>query len=71
MRQRCYRCLSLWFFGYCSAVFAVLALLSGSIFLVILVRSLLFTSRLTNAFHATNGYLTLLLLLIVADFYLR
>lgn len=58
--------LSLWFFGYCSAGFAVLALLSGGILLVTLVHSL-FTSHFIWAFHATNGYLTLLLALIVAD----
>lgn len=59
--------LSLWFFGYCSAGFAVLAFLTGAIFLTILIRALFFKSHFIQAFHATNGYLALLLLLIVAD----
>ena len=59
--------LSLWFFGYCSAWFAVAALLAGGIFLAILVRSLFFKPQFIKAFRATNGYLALILLLIVAD----
>jgi heme o synthase len=59
--------LSLWFFGYCSAGFALFALLSGSFFLAILIRALYFNSHLIQAFRATNGYLALLLILIVAD----
>jgi len=59
--------LSLWFFGYCSAGFAVLALLLGGFFLAALIRALFFTTHVIQAFRATNGYLSLLLLLIVAD----
>jgi protoheme IX farnesyltransferase len=63
--------LSLWFFGYCSRGFAVLALLSGGIFLATLIRALFFTRQFIQAFHATNGYLSLILLLIVADICLQ
>jgi len=63
--------LSLWFFGYCTAGFAVIALLSGGIFLAILIRTLFFTPRYCMAFRATNGYLSLILLLIVADICLQ
>lgn len=63
--------LSLCFFGYCSVGFAVLAFFTGAIFLAILIRALFFKSQVIQAFHATNGYLTLLLLLIVADICLK
>jgi len=56
-----------WFFGYCSAGFALAALLSGGIFLSLLVRFLFFNPQFPWAFRATNCYLTLLLILIVAD----
>lgn len=63
--------LSLWFFGYCTAGFAVIALLSGGIFLATLSRTLFFNPRYNKAFRATNGYLSFILFLIVADICLQ
>jgi protoheme IX farnesyltransferase len=63
--------LSLWFFGYCTAGFAVIALLSGSIFLASLINFLFFKPQFIKAFRATNTYLALILLLIVADICLQ
>jgi len=63
--------LSLWFFGYCSAWFAVASFLTGGIFLATLIRHILFKPIFIIAFHSTNGYLSLLLILIVTDICLR
>ena len=63
--------LLLWFFSYCSAGFAVAALLAGGIFLASLIRFLFFKPHFLQAFRATNGYLTVILLLIVADICLQ
>jgi protoheme IX farnesyltransferase len=63
--------LLLWFFSYCSAGFAVAALLAGGIFLASLIRFLFFKPHFLHAFRATNGYLTVILLLIVADICLQ
>lgn len=63
--------LLLWFFGYCTAGFALAALLTGALFLALLVRFLFFNPQFLAAFRTTNGYLSLLLVLIVVDICLQ
>jgi len=63
--------LSLWFFGYCSALYALGALLLAVIFLAALYRFLIGAALYRRAFRATNCYLALVLLLVTADICLR
>jgi protoheme IX farnesyltransferase len=63
--------LSLWFFGYCSPLYASASLLLAALFLTALYRLLVGESLYDAAFRVTNCYLALLLLLVSTDICLR
>lgn len=59
--------MALWFFGFCSPRFAAAAVLLGSAFLLVCLRSLYRGPSFKTGFTASLGYLTGLLVAIIAD----
>lgn len=59
--------LSLWFFGYCSAFYAVMAVILGVYFDYVMVRSVLTSSNYRKAFAVSIIYILMLMASLIVD----
>lgn len=63
--------LSLWFFGYCSSYYAIMAVISGTYFEYVMIKSALKNSNYGKAFGVSILYMLAIMASLIIDIYLN